>query len=554
MREENAIEEALSSAATPTSMKKDVILFLTGQNASPFFLSDSEADPFQTLMPVLKDKLFFTCLRTSPLSDEEYKCFTINKKLRYAPFCADFGPFNLGTTHHFCDVVMSLLTNEALENKKIVFYCPMEKEHVTNAVYLLGAFLVLKMGASVLDVMHIFSGLPAGVLRPYRDATWVKSTYDLKLEDCWSGLIKAVAAGLYNPLEFHKEEYFYYDDPYNGDMHEVVPGKFLAFRGPRGNRSNNDDSLCFIPSDYFEVFRCYDVGTIVRLNSPEYPKEEFLKGGFEHHDLVFPDCSIPPARIINDFLKIAETSKKAIAVHCLAGLGRTGTLIAIYIMKHYYFTAAEAIAWLRICRPGSVIGPQQNFLEDIQGLLHETGRKKIIGFNADISQRESAYGNKEYSEKLAYMVTESISHRGMHISHRTESSESDNDQRDSKITHVNEQVDHNEGGSHPQKQQAAKPASKHKNSVLRYLWEKRKILFSGGSSTDQSCKQKAGPTLQGLILRPPYRPLPPQPYAYRRSDPAVPFSVPGVPCRQSGPGPAGCHDSADFRAGHAFIR
>jgi len=31
-------------------------------------------------------------------------------------------------------------------------------------------------------------------------------------------------------------------------------------------------------------------------------------------------------------------------------------------MKHYKFTAAEAIAWIRICRPGSVIGPQQEFL------------------------------------------------------------------------------------------------------------------------------------------------------------------------------------------------
>ena len=47
----------------------------------------------------------------------------------------------------------------------------------------------------------------------------------------------------------------------------------------------------------------------------------------------------------------------------IAGLGRTGTLIALYMMKHYKFTAAESIAWIRICRPGSVIGPQQNFLE-----------------------------------------------------------------------------------------------------------------------------------------------------------------------------------------------
>lgn len=49
----------------------------------------------------------------------------------------------------------------------------------------------------------------------------------------------------------------------------------------------------------------------------------------------------------------------------LAGLGRTGTLIGCYLMKHYKFTAAETIAWLRICRPGSIIGPQQNYLEEL---------------------------------------------------------------------------------------------------------------------------------------------------------------------------------------------
>ena len=47
-----------------------------------------------------------------------------------------------------------------------------------------------------------------------------------------------------------------------------------------------------------------------------------------------------------------------------AGLGRTGTLIGAYMMKHYKFTAAEVIAWLRICRPGSVIGPQQHYMEE----------------------------------------------------------------------------------------------------------------------------------------------------------------------------------------------
>ena len=53
-------------------------------------------------------------------------------------------------------------------------------------------------------------------------------------------------------------------------------------------------------------------------------------------------------------------------MHCKAGLGRTGSLIGCYMMKHWRWTAMETIAWLRICRPGSIIGHQQEWLEEKQ--------------------------------------------------------------------------------------------------------------------------------------------------------------------------------------------
>uniref|UniRef100_A0A3Q2NSA8 Tyrosine specific protein phosphatases domain-containing protein n=1 Tax=Fundulus heteroclitus TaxID=8078 RepID=A0A3Q2NSA8_FUNHE len=61
----------------------------------------------------------------------------------------------------------------------------------------------------------------------------------------------------------------------------------------------------------------------------------------------------------------SSSTDPAVMKHDLqfSGLGRTGTLIGCYLMKHYRFTAAEAIAWIRICRPGSVIGPQEILLE-----------------------------------------------------------------------------------------------------------------------------------------------------------------------------------------------
>ena len=96
---------------------------------------------------------------------------------------------------------------------------------------------------------------------------------------------------------------------------------------------------------------------VIRLNKPTYEKQRFSRFGFKVDDLYFLDGSTPSIEIVDKFIELMETTQAAVAVHCKAGLGRTGTLIGCYAAKKYGFPMAPFIGWIRLMRPGSVLGP-----------------------------------------------------------------------------------------------------------------------------------------------------------------------------------------------------
>ena len=134
------------------------------------------------------------------------------------------------------------------------------------------------------------------------------------------------------------EQYEHYDDPLQADLVEVVPLKLIAFRGPKdlGGAKYVDDPLlwsrCFGPEHFSEVFIDLGVSDVVRLNAPEYDAGVFAAADIRHHELFFEDCTEPPGEVVAAFFKIMDAAPGVGAVHCLAGLGRTGSNLALYMM------------------------------------------------------------------------------------------------------------------------------------------------------------------------------------------------------------------------------
>lgn len=113
-----------------------------------------------------------------------------------------------------------------------------------------------------------------------------------------------------------------------------------------------------------------------------YEERKFTDNGINHYHLQFPDGTCPPEAILKKFIGLAEAEPGALAVHCKAGLGRTGVLICCYMMKHFGFTAEESLGYIRIVRPGSVIGPQQQYLREYQQRMWKEGeifRQRQVG-------------------------------------------------------------------------------------------------------------------------------------------------------------------------------
>ncbi|KAF0720409.1 Aste57867_339 [Aphanomyces stellatus] len=310
-----------------------------------------------TTVAILPNLLYFAPCATTPAPAPGIAYLNLEPELTYINYFDDFGPLHLAHTFRFCDALSMALTAAKQTCQRLHVLSSIDPKHQANMVCLLGCWAVLCNGQSPVDALRPFHHLD---LAPFHDATDDPCPFQLTVHDVVHGFHQAVVLAQYTSRHtFDHDAYVHYEKVEHGDLNWISP-KFLAFAGPQDTPTPG--ATTHPPAFYIPYFQQHDVTLVVRLNDNLYDETPFVRAGIAHLDLLFPDGANPPESVLRRFLAACEATPGAVAVHCKAGLGRTGTCIGVYMMKHDRFSAKQAIGWLRLCRPGSVIGEQQDFM------------------------------------------------------------------------------------------------------------------------------------------------------------------------------------------------
>lgn len=109
----------------------------------------------------------------------------------------------------------------------------------------------------------------------------------------------------------------------------------------------------------------HGVKAIVTVREVPLPSKWFSNGNSDDVDyfhLRVEDYGAPSLEEIDntiDYIQQQISNKKPVMVHCAAGRGRTGTILAAYLIKKENLTVNQAIKKIRSMRPGSIQSDRQ---------------------------------------------------------------------------------------------------------------------------------------------------------------------------------------------------
>lgn len=129
------------------------------------------------------------------------------------------------------------------------------------------------------------------------------------------------------------------------------------------------------PEEHVALLEAQGVGAILSLtDEPRVPSNGWVR---KLHPLpgLMPPRSVEEMELLVGWVQQQRDAGRGVFVHCLAGKGRTGTVLAGWLMRHRVLTATQAINHLRARQPAAVESPQQEqFLDAYEAWLRAQRR------------------------------------------------------------------------------------------------------------------------------------------------------------------------------------
>lgn len=123
--------------------------------------------------------------------------------------------------------------------------------------------------------------------------------------------------------------------------------------------------------------RSRGIGAMISLDEHGVPPAMVEETGIRYLHIPVPDFHAPEIEQAKEFVEFVQQCRHdglAVAAHCRGGYGRTGTLLACYLISQG-MSCDEAIDLVRHRRPGSIeTAGQEDFLAEFEKQLRRSGK------------------------------------------------------------------------------------------------------------------------------------------------------------------------------------